>query len=339
MIAAHLDLDKKRQSAAEWIEQLRAQIAVPLDATIQFEADLDGPPGLEPVNVYVLANDDALRRQAGVALAEFLGEIGGVVDISIDERFGIRQIDLNPDPERLARHGLDARVLGQTLKAAYYGLIASEMRDLEDTTDIRVTLEPAARRSLHALLDTPVRNERGELVLVRDVVDPVELPALAKIQHRDGRRSLNITAGLAADTNQTAITVAERIEQEFLPRYAGQDDIEIEISGEAVQSRRATGDLAAVGIVVIFAIGAVIAIMLGSLLEAFFVIAVVPFAIVAVALTFWLHGMNFSLLPVIGTVGLSGVVVNASIVMVDAVHQAQAQLAAGGDRRRSANRS
>ena len=39
----------------------------------------------------------------------------------------IRQIDLNPDPERLARHGLDARILGDTLKTAYYGTIASEI--------------------------------------------------------------------------------------------------------------------------------------------------------------------------------------------------------------------
>ena len=49
----------------------------------------------------------------------------------------------------------------------------------------------------------------------------------------------------------------------------------------------------------------------------------------SVVLTFWSHGMNFSLLPLIGTIGLSGVVVNASIVMVDSVHQAQHRLAAG----------
>lgn len=326
IISAHLDLDKKEKSAAEWIERMRVELRTPLDARIQFEAMLDGPPGLEPVNVYVLANDDAVRRQVGVALAEYVGSLEGVVDVAIDERFGIRQIDLNPDPERLARHGLDAKLLGQTLKAAYYGQIASEMRDLEETTDIRVTLEPAARRSLHALLDTPVRNERGDLVLVRDVVDPVELPALAKIQHRDGQRSLNVTASLAADAPNTALTIADRIEREFISRYAGRDDVAFDVSGEAVQSRQATGDLAAVGVVVFFGIGAVIAIMLGSVLEALFVIAVVPFAGVAVALTFWLHGMNFSLLPVIGTVGLSGVVVNASIVMVDAVHQALARL-------------
>ncbi len=329
VVTVHLDLKNKRKSSAEWMKILLGRLATPLDAEIIYEAAVDGPPGLEPVNVFILANDDIVRRQAAVALSDFLHGIAGVTNITIDEKLGMRQIDLNPDPERLARRGLDARDLGLTLKAAYYGLIASEIRDIDETTEIRVTLEPAARRSIDALLEMPVRNSRGDLVLLRDVVDPIEIPALAKILHRNGRRAAAVTAGLDPDAGETGTTVAERIEREFLPRYAGRPDIEIEISGEVVQSRRAIGDLGLVGLIVFFGIGAVIAIMLGSFLEAFFVIAVVPFAAISVVLTFWLHGMNFSLLPLIGLIGLSGVVVNASIVMVDAVHQAQHGLRPG----------
>ena len=329
VITVHLELDGKKRNSAEWMQDLRHLLAVPLDAEVLFEAEVDGPPGLEPVSVFILANDDITRRQTAIALADFLAEIAGVSNITIDEKFGMRQVDLNPDPERLARQGLDARDLGMTLKAAYYGLIASEIRDLDETTEIRVSLEPAARRSIDALLELPVRNSRGELVLLRDVVDPVEIPALAKIQHRNGRRAASVTAGLDPDSGETGTSVAERIERGFLPRYAGRTDIEIEISGEVIQSRRAVGDLGFVAIVVVLGIGAVIAIMLGSFLEAFFVIAVVPFAAVAVVLTFWMHGMNFSLLPLIGTIGLSGVVVNASIVMVDSVHQAQQRIRRG----------
>ncbi len=329
IISVHLHPGAKSRNAQEWIEIARAGLRVPAAAEIRFEVTLDGPPGLEPVSVYVLANDHVIRRQTGLALAQFLEDIDGVVDISIDEKPGMRQIDLNPDPERLARKGLTAEDLGRTLKAAYYGLVASEIRDLEETTEIRVVFEPAARRSLDALLETPIRNDRGELVLLRDVVDPVETPALAKIQHRNGQRSVLITAGLSAEGGQTGTTVAERIEQEFLPFYAGRSDVQIEISGEVIQSREAVADLAFVGVAVLLGIGAVIAIMLGSFLEAFFVIAVVPFAAVFVALTFWVHGMNFSLLPLIGTIGLSGVVVNASIVMVDSVHQALHRLKVG----------
>ncbi len=329
IISAHLRPGQKFRNAAEWIQYVRSHVRVPVDAEIRFEAEVDGPPGLEPVSVFILANDDVVRRQAGVALAQFLEEIGGVVDISIDEKYGMRQIDLNPDPEQLARKGLDEKDLGLTLKAAYYGIVASDIRDLDETTEIRVMFEPAARRSLDALLEVPVRNNRGELVLLRDVVRPIEVPALAKIQHRNGERALLVSAGLASDGGQTGTTVADRIEEEFLPRYAGRTDIQIEVAGEAVESRRATGDLAFVGAAVVLGIGAVIAIMLGSFLEAFFVIAVVPFAGIFVALTFWMHGMNFSLLPVIGTIGLSGVVVNASIVMVDAVHRSLHKLRRG----------
>ena len=329
IVSVYLDLDGKELSSAEWMKVLRSELRVPLDAEVVFEAAVDGPPGLEPVSVFVLANDDVTRRQTALALQQFLEEIPGVVDISVDEKFGMRQIDLNPNPERLAKRGLDVRDLGLTLKAAYYGLIASEIRDIDETTEIRVALDPVSRRSIDALLGTPVRNQRGELVMLRDVVDPVEIPALAKIQHRNGRRAVSVTAGLDPDSKQTGTSVAERLESEFLPRFADRSDLEIEISGEVIQSRRATGDLSFVALVVFFGIGAVIAIMLGSFLEAFFVIAVVPFAAVAVVLTFWAHGMNFSLLPLIGTIGLSGVVVNASIVMVDSVHQAQHRLAPG----------
>ncbi len=333
VISVHLELDGKTRNSAEWMQLLRSRLATPMDAELIFEAKLDGPPGLEPVSVFVMANDDVVRRQAAIALADFLADIDGVNNITVDEKLGMRQIDLNPDPERLARRGLDARDLGLTLKAAYYGLISSEIRDLDETTEIRVALEPSSRRSIDALLETPVRNNRGELVLLRDVVDPIEIPALAKIQHRNGSRAASVTAGLDPDSGETGSSVAERVEREFLPRYAGRSDIEIEISGEVVQSRRAVGDLGVVAIAVVVGIGAVIAIMLGSFLEAFFVIAVVPFAAVAVVLTFWLHGMNFSLLPLIGTIGLSGVVVNASIVMVDSVHQAQHQIRRGASER------
>jgi multidrug efflux pump subunit AcrB len=326
MITAHLVPGKKNRTAAEWIAYLRPRLGFPADAEVTFEAAIDGPPGLEPIRVYIMANDDILRRQTALALQQFVQGLEGVSDITIDEQYGMRQIDLNLDPERLARQGLDAKDLGLTVKAAFYGLVASEIRSLDETTEIRVLFEPAARRSLDALLAAPIRNSRGELVLLRDVVDPIEVPALAKIQHRNGIRSASVMGGLVSDGGQTAITIAERIEQDFLPRYAGRTDIDIEVSGEVVQSRRATGELGFVAIAVVLGIGAVISIMLGSFLEAFFVIAVVPFAAMAVVLTFWLHGMEFSLLPLIGTIGLSGVVVNSSIVMVDSVHQAQRKL-------------
>jgi multidrug efflux pump subunit AcrB len=72
--------------------------------------------------------------------------------------------------------------------------------------------------------------------------------------------------------------------------------------------------------------------MLGSFLEAAFVVAVVPFSAAAVVLTFFLHGKPLSLLAMMGAIGLAGVVVNAAIVMVDSIHR-QLRSVDGDDRR------
>jgi multidrug efflux pump subunit AcrB len=283
---------------------------------------VDGPPGLEPINVFVLANDDATRRQVTREVYDHLSGVEGVVDLDINERPGMRELDLNLDYEKLALLGLDTSSVGRTLQAAFHGLIATEIRDIDDTIDVRVVFEPAARASLDSLLDTAVRNDRGELVRLRDVVSPVETPALSAIYHRDGMRAANVIGGFASDSPVTATSLASLLERELLPRYADRADVEIEIAGEAVQSRRATGDMAVAFLFSVLAIGAVIAIMLGSFLEAFFVIAVVPFAMAAVTLAMFVHGKPFSFLAVVGAIGLAGVVVNSSIVMIDSVHQA-----------------
>ena len=49
--------------------------------------------------------------------------------------------------------------------------------------------------------------------------------------------------------------------------------------------------------------------------------AVIPFSLAAVVFAFFLHDKPLSLLAMIGTIGLAGVVVNASIVMVDSIHR------------------
>lgn len=332
LVSAYIDPTNKQRSAAEWIVYLKQHVGIPDDAEVLFEAAVDGPPGLEPINVFVLANDDATRRQVSREVHDYLSGVPGVVDLDIDERPGMRELDLNLDYEKLALLGLDARSVGRTLQAAFYGLIATEIRDIDDTIDVRVLFEPAARGSLDALLDTSVRNDHGELVRLRDVVRPVETPSLSAIHHRDGLRAANVTGGFGPDSPVTASSLAALMERDLLPRYAGRSDVEIELSGEVVQSRRAMGDLGLVFALSVMGIGAVIAIMLGSFLEAFFVLAVVPFSVAAVTLAMFAHGKHFSLLAVIGAIGLSGVVVNSSIVMIDAVHRAQ--LRAGADEQR-----
>jgi multidrug efflux pump subunit AcrB len=308
-------------TAAEWSGKLKTRLRVPQDVVVVYEVSRLGPPIGRPVTIHVASNQDELRRGTAAAISRRLESLPDLVDVEVDERPGTRQIDLNPDYEKLALRGLDADDVARTLKAAFFGIEASELRDLDDTTSYRVLFDPSARRSLGALLETPVRNRRGELVRLRDVVHPIEVPSVSRFYHREGLRTATVTADFAPESDETSGSFAALIEEEILPLYEGQPDLEVYLGGEVVETRKTTRDLGLVAILSLIGICVVIALMLGSFLEAAFVVAVVPFAVVGVLLTFFLHGKDLSMLAVIGTIGLSGVVVNASIVMVDAVHQ------------------
>ena len=63
VIAVYLDPERRTRTSAEWIVVVKESLRVPYDAEVVYEAAVDGPPGLEPINVFVLANDPGVRRQ------------------------------------------------------------------------------------------------------------------------------------------------------------------------------------------------------------------------------------------------------------------------------------
>ena len=306
---------------AEWIERIPPLLRVPEGVELVYQSERFGPPTDQPVTIHILCNDDTLRRGVTFEIESHLRATPGVIEVEVDERPGTPQLQLNLNYEKLARLGLSAQDVGTTLAAAFYGIEASEHRDLHDTTELRVQFDPAARLNLEALLETPVRAASGQLARLRDVVEPMQLPALTRIYHRDGFRSATIRASFSQDSGLTALSFAAQLEEELFPRFAGLPDLYVFNGGEAVETKKTTSGIAVAGLLAVLGISVVIWLMLGSLLEALFVMLVIPFAVAGVFLIFFVHGRPMSMFAMLGAVGLAGVVVNASIVMVDSIHR------------------
>lgn len=320
----------RRHTNAEWIERLPTALRVAEGVRLIYSSQYFGPPTDQPVTVHVLSNEDAVRRSAAFEIESYLRNTPGVVEVEVDERPGTPQLELNLNYQRLARLGLTAEAVGTTLAAAFHGIEASEHRDLDDTTELRVQFDPAARLNLDALLETPVRTQTGALARLRDVVEPVEVPTVSRIHHRDGFRSATIRASFTQDSGLTAMNFANQLEQTLFTRFKDVPGLYVFNGGEATDTQEATSGVALAALLAILGICVVIWLMLGSLLEALFVILVIPFAVAGVFLVFFLHGKPLSLFAMMGAVGLAGVVVNASIVMVDSIHRRLREGAAEG---------
>lgn len=306
---------------AQWIERLPRMLKVPDDVRVLYQSEYFGPPTDSPVTVHVLSNDDEVRRGVALEVEHYLKARPGVIEVEVDERPGTPKLELNLNYEKLALRGLDAQTVGQTLAAAFYGIEASEHRDLDNTTELRVQFDPAARGSLDALLETPVRANSGELVRLRDVVDPMEVAAVTRIYHRDGYRSATIRASFAETSGFSALSFSARLDEELFARFQDIPGLFVFNGGEAVETQKVTANMGVAAILAVLGITLVIWVMLGSLLEALFVMLVIPMAVAGVFLVFFLHGKAMSMFAMLGAIGLAGIVVNGSIVMVDSIHR------------------
>lgn len=313
----------RTRTSAEWAEYLDRQLAVPERADILFEAKRIGPPLGAPVTLHVAGNDDEARRATAEAAAQWLRGQAGVAEVAIDERPGLARVELDLDHDKLALRGLDVATVGRVLTAAFFGLEITELRELGQITRVRVQLEPSARADLDALLELPLRSTSGERTRLRDVVHPVEVRAVSRILHRDGVRTATVTASFTPQSGLDANAMAERIEAELLPglaEAAGDSGVLARIGGEAIETQKTTRDMQAAMGIAVLGILTVIALMVGSFLESLFIISVIPFGAAGVILAFFLHGKPLSMFAMLGVIGLAGVVVNAAIVMVDAIN-------------------
>ncbi len=314
------DLDRQYTNQ-EWIQVLQQQLVIDPRVTLTLQSEYVGPPTDQPVTLHVLANEATSRRVAASEIADWVRAQPGITQVQVDERPGTPKLDLNLDHDKLAMLGLDARRVARAVQVAFFGVEASEYRDVDQTTQLRVQLAPYARVDLDDLLDIPLRAANGDLVPLREVVRPVEIPGLDRIYHRDSFRAATVRASFTPDATWTAVTFAEYVRTQLMPQFADRQDLELVIGGEAADTAETTGALGVVALLVVLAISVVIWILLGSLLEALSVVIVIPFALAGVIIAFFVHGLQLSMPAVIGTIGLAGVVVNASIVMMDCVHR------------------
>jgi len=304
-------------SPLAWVERMKLSLQVPDDVEVLMEHQMIGPPLGKPVTVHLSASDDSARRRAVADLSQQLASIRGVSDLEADEREGIRQIDLSPDPVRLAALGVDAETLARAVRGAFMGLPVTQTRGAKKSTTVRVRYQPSTRQNLQALLETQVRSAFGGLVPLKDVLRPVEVDSMSRIFHRDGVRTTTLSATLQTSTGQTSTGVAAILARDILPDFQRRHpDVEVRIGGEAKSSQETLGEMPFVGLMAFVGMLMIVTLLFGSWLQAVFVVAAVPLGYAGVVWTFAAHGMPISFFSLLGAIGLSGIVVNDSIVMV-----------------------
>lgn len=315
---------ERRRNADEIVEDLRDRIeALGGIEEVFFEIDAGGPPVGRPITIRVVGSEDALRTRLAGDVVSFLNTLPGVKDVDRDDKPGKEQFEIIVDYDRLARLGLSVVDVARSVRTAYDGEVVTTVRYGEDDVDFRVQFEPEARGSVEYLGKLAAPNQRGQLIPLASVASFRSAPGPNNYYHYDGERAITIEG----DVDKEVITPVE-VTRQVLERFNLNRDypgMRLVVGGEAEETQQSVYDLMVTFGLAIVAIYFLLILLFNSFVQPIMVVLAIPFGLIGVIIAFGAHGEPFGFLAMMGVIGLAGVVVNDSLVLVNHINQLRAE--------------
>ncbi len=312
---------ERKRSSAEIVEELEQKVkSIQAAEKISFRVVSEGPGGVErDVSLRLVSSNNAKKLAASNRLEEILREIKGVKNIDRNDKAGKPQLEIKLDYSKMARLGISVSTVSRNLRIALNGETATSVRYGKDDVDFRVIVEKGIRSNSQSLKNLRIPNLTGQLIPLYQFAKFVYVDSPAEFWHYNGERATTISADV--DDKVTTSGEANQKAIESLDIAKNFPEVRLELAGEAKEDRESLISLAKTFIIAIAAIYLLLVILFNSLFQPFLVLLAVPFGIVGVIVAFYLHRMNLSFLALLGTIGMAGVVINDSLVLVNHINQ------------------
>ncbi|OHD74606.1 MAG: hypothetical protein A2355_10495 [Spirochaetes bacterium RIFOXYB1_FULL_32_8] len=317
-------LSERKRYATEIVEQLRNDINIekmPHFTKIVINKIAKGPPTGSEVEVKIIGDDYNKIDEIKVKIKNELASISGIINIEDSAFNGKDELVLVLNYDRIAQLDLNVASIASTIRTAYDGTVATYIQTSDNKLDFRVKIKDDYQKDMTFLYNLLISNNQGRLIRLKDVAHFKSSESKATIDHYDGDRVVSVTAGIKSDSDLTSSKVMLQLKPYLKTLKNEYNDIDLLFEGEASETKSAMGDLLLAFAIAVLMIYLVLILLFKNLSQPFIVMLTIPFGIIGALLAFVAHGMSLSFMGVIGIIGLSGVVVNASIVMVDFINK------------------
>jgi len=295
--------------------------------SFRVEPPRNGPPIGKPVAIRIQAYDYAQAKEIAREIKAALATLPGVFNIEDNVPVGPRELRVSLDEYRASIQGLTFDDVGFTLLAANDGVVSSTFRDpgSDEDIDIRVLLREDQRRSIGDLLDVRVRTPAGHQIELRDVARIEFERGYERLYHAGARRTVVVYADVDRE-QATSISVNEEMKVRFADvprRYPG---VNLIFGGEYQATDDAFADMRRAFLLAVVAIFGILATQFRSYTQPLIVMSVIAFSFIGVTVGMFIMnalvgGYAFSIYVFYAIVGLAGIVVNGSLVLIDFVNR------------------
>ena len=222
-------------------------------------------------------------------------------------------VDLQFNHGLLAARGLTTEQVIRAVRVAVDGLLVDEIQTLDERVRYRLQLPPEQAGKLQTLENLSIINARGQPIYLDSVAEFHVRPGMANIKHYFGKRTVTVFGRV--DEQQTTVVDINADIAEFVAAQnwsANYPAVRVKLSGQIEENQRAIGNFQLAIGVCLLAIFAALVILFNSVSQPLLVLICLPFGITGVIIGYSVQGM---------TMGMMGVLVNDSLVLLHAMNR------------------
>jgi cobalt-zinc-cadmium resistance protein CzcA len=303
------EIESDMRERLEGLPGIAVLFTTPLGMRI--DEGLGGTPA--DLSVRIFGPDlDELSRLAEEAEGLIRG-VDGIADLRAEQLTGLPQLQIAVNREATARVGLAP---GDVIRAVRIGLVGEEESQIwvgQRRYDLVVRLRDDRRDSFDAIRTLLIDGHDGTRIPLGQLADVSQTFGPAAIRREAGSRRIAVEATVSGrDLGGTAADV-RRILSEQLKLPSGYFfDLAGRVESQARASRALTIAIGAAS----FGVFVLLVAALGSAVEAAMILATVPIAFVGGILALLLAGETWNVSSLVGLIGLFGIAVQNSLVLV-----------------------
>jgi multidrug efflux pump subunit AcrB len=326
--------DDRSRDADEIIAKLRKETEeMGQFKKITFEKIRHGPPVGKAVAAQIKGDKFDISERLADEIKEYLQTVPGVIDIGDDYGPGKDEIEIIIDEEKASLAGLSVREVATSIRTAINGGIATKIRPekAEEEIDVLVRYPPGERNKIGVFETLLIPNRYGKLIPLSGISSLDRHPGVTSIKHDDGKRVVSVTANVDEEvttSREVNLDLAERFNTISEKNFG----YSLKTGGEWEETQKSMNSLFKAFGIAAFLVFMILAANFRSLVQPLIVMLAIPFGFIGVIIGFYVHDLPLSFMALLGVVGLAGVVVNDSIVLVEFVNNLRRE---GKDRRSS----
>lgn len=279
-----------------------------------------GPPGRD---LDIRLTGPSLRdlKAAAMKLQDELASYPGTSGVTDDLPFGKPELLVELTPRGRAL-GFTVQSAARQIRDAFEGNIARRFAegDEEVTVRVRQAFEGGGTAALRQL---SLRTPGGEFVPLTEVVNLRDAQGFSVILRRDGKTVVSVVADVDSTVTSNSEIIAN-LKEAFLPDLAEQYGFTYSFAGKAEEQANAFSDLLTGVIMAVAGIYIILAGIFSSYFRPIIVMSIIPFGVVGAIVGHYVMDYNLTILSMIGLLGVAGILVNNSIILVARFEERQA---------------